>query len=382
MTDLIEQLTAAFEEERRNARPPQTADDIPLSYEAITPQWLTSVLCERSPGAQVVSYQLGPKDDGNSNRRRIFVEYNDHPAAANLPRQVFCKATQGLANRISLGIPGALQCEVNFYNLVRPLLSIEAPICEHARYNSALNSIVVMRALPQGTTFCNHDTPIDRHRAERQMDLLATVHGQFLDKPELDRGLAVFPTWPEFFGKIDYPAFAEACDVGFGMAQEVIPPRLFARRSEIWPATRKSVERHHHLPRTLTHGDVHLRNWYLTADGHPGLTDWQAVTRAHWSRDVIYAIGSCLSVENRRAWDRDLIRYYVERLSHVSGRAVSFDDAFLACRQQLFTALAFWTITLNPAPGMPDMQPRDSTVEFVRRLAIAIDDLDALDSFG
>ncbi|MEJ2459065.1 MAG: hypothetical protein P8Y58_13380 [Novosphingobium sp.] len=45
------------------------------------------------------------------------------------------------------------------------------------------------------------------------------------------------------------------------------------------------------------------------------------------------------------------------------------------------TVLAFWTNTLNPAPGMPDMQPRDSTLEFIRRITIAMDDLDTLDSF-
>jgi aminoglycoside/choline kinase family phosphotransferase len=381
MTTTIESLTAAFEAERRDARPPVSADDLPLSYEAITPEWLTSVLCRQSPGARVVSFRLGPADDGNSNRRRVFLEYDDHPASSALPRQVFCKATHGLANRISLGLPGAIQCEVNFYNLVRPLLSVEIPVCEHARYNAALNSIVVLRDLGPGTTFCNHTTRVDRDLALRQMDLLAAVHGQFLDVAELDTTLAVFPTWPEFFGRLDYPDFENACDAGFAMAREVIPARLLARRKAIWPATRKSVERHRHLPRTLTHGDVHLRNWYITGQGRPGLTDWQAVTRGHWSRDVIYAISTALSIEDRRAWDRELIRHYVEQLSRASGRPVSFDDAWLACRQQLFTALAFWTITLNPAPGMPDMQPRDSTLEFIRRLAHAIDDHDALDSF-
>src|SRR5688572_30018990 len=99
MTTTIESLTAAYEEEQRTARPPLTADDLPLRYEAITPEWLTSVLCGKAPGARVVSFRLGPADDGNSNRRRVFVEYNDDPASASLPRQVFCKATHGLANR-------------------------------------------------------------------------------------------------------------------------------------------------------------------------------------------------------------------------------------------------------------------------------------------
>jgi hypothetical protein len=30
---------------------------------------------------------------------------------------------------------------------------------------------------------------------------------------------------------------------------------------------------------------------------------------------------------------------------------------------------------------MPDMQPRDSTIEYLRRISVAIDDLDTLDSF-
>lgn len=41
----IEQLTAAYEREQRENRPLRTADDLPLSYETITPDWLTSVLC-------------------------------------------------------------------------------------------------------------------------------------------------------------------------------------------------------------------------------------------------------------------------------------------------------------------------------------------------
>jgi hypothetical protein len=32
-------------------------------------------------------------------------------------------------------------------------------------------------------------------------------------------------------------------------------------------------------------------------------------------------------------------------------------------------------------PGMPDMQPRDVTLEFILRIATAIDDLESLDSF-
>jgi hypothetical protein len=42
--------------------------------------------------------------------------------------------------------------------------------------------------------------------------------------------------------------------------------------------------------------------------------------------------------------------------------------------------MAWWTVTLNPAPGMPEMQPRPTAVEFVTRLGTAMDDLDSLDA--
>ncbi|MET0986982.1 MAG: phosphotransferase [Steroidobacteraceae bacterium] len=380
MATTIENLTAAYEEERRNNRPPVSIDDVPLTYEAITTAWLTVVLCRRVPGARVLSHRLDTPDDGNSNRRRIFLEYNEAGRRAGLPERVFCKASQGLANRISLGPSGAIQAEVNFYNQVRPLLTIEAPVCYFANFNAALNSIIVMAELDPATTFCTHTTNITRERAESQMRVLAGLHGSFLS-PSAAQRLSVFSTWKGFFSNLDYPDYVKACERGFEMAEAVIPSRLFARRHEIWPATRKSVERQEQLPYTLTHGDVHLRNWYIAPDDRMGLTDWQAATRGHWSRDVIYALATSLTVEQRREWGDELMHYYLQELQRTSGQAHAFDSLLLNCRQQLMSVLAFWTITMNPAPGMPDMQPRDSTLEFIRRITTAIDDLDSLDSF-
>lgn len=378
----IEELTAAFCRERDRATPPRSADDIPFTYEAITPEWLSDVLCAAHPGARVVAHRLDTADDGNSNRRRIFIDYNDAGRDAGLPDRVFCKASQGLANRISLGLCGAVAAEVNFYRHVRPLLTIEAPRAYHAAFDpETFNSIIVMADLGDAVSFCTHTTEFTRARAEAQLRLLASFHGRFLDSPELDTRLGMLNTWPAFFGKLDYPAYEQACDQGFGRAHEVVPPRLFARRREIWPATRLSVQRHQELPHTLTHGDDHQRNWYITATGEMGLHDWQAVTRSHWSRDVVYALTTALTIEHRRAWERELLAYYFEHLQQAAGRTLSFDGMFDCYRQQLMSVLAFWTVTLNPAPGMPDMQPQDSTLEFIRRIATAIDDLDVLDAF-
>ena len=112
-------------------------------------------------------------------------------------------------------------------------------------------------------------------------------------------------------------------------------------------------------------------------DGH---NDWQCASLGNGSRDVAYAISTSLGVEKRRLWERELLEYYADRLAASGGPRPDPTDLFLRYRQQLFAALAWWTGTLGQPPDAPKMQPPETSREFIRRMAIAIDDLDALDS--
>lgn len=388
MNPLIEQIQAAYERDQlRKDEKVYAASELPLSYEAITAEWLTDILCSKHPGAAVTAHRLGEPDSGSSNRRKIVIDYNQAGRDAGLPAALFCKATHGLANRMTLGLAGAAQTEVTFYNEIRPLLDIEAPVSYFARLDThSFNSIVVLKDLSGGgTEFCSHKTVMTRARVESQMALLARLHGKAYADASVRAKLPLFFTWSEFFNNTLAFGMREGSEGGFQSGQEVIPPRLFKRHAEIWPATVASVQRHDQLPPTLMHGDVHLKNWYVVGvgagSGEMGLGDWQVATRGHWGRDFAYTISTALTVEDRRAWDKELLRFYLDRLHAAGGPKVSFEEAWTHYRQQLMTALTWWTITLNPAPGMPDMQPRDITLEFIRRISTAMDDVDSLDSF-
>ena len=101
MSVLADQIQTLFEEDMKNvSQPVYDVADIPLSYESITPEWLTSALCASVPAANVESLELGPRDDGSSNRRRISIHYNEAGNSAGLPEKVFCKASHTLENRI------------------------------------------------------------------------------------------------------------------------------------------------------------------------------------------------------------------------------------------------------------------------------------------
>jgi aminoglycoside phosphotransferase (APT) family kinase protein len=130
------------------------------------------------------------------------------------------------------------------------------------------------------------------------------------------------------------------------------------------------------------HSDVHLGNWYISGEGRMGLCDWQCLGRGHWARDLAYALATTLSIENRRAWERDLLSCYLERMRDSCGLRISFDQAWDLYRQQIVLALMMWTPTLVHSRTTPDMQPEEMSLEMINRLTTAMSDLRSLDSFA
>ncbi|MGK2908284.1 MAG: phosphotransferase [Sphingobium sp.] len=380
-TDRIDGIKAAFARDQRDDPPAVNPGDIPWRYEAITPEWMTHILCKGHPEAHVVSVTLDVPDSGTSNRRRIFVEYNEAGQALGLPGSVFCKATVDLVNRLLLST-SALLSETSFYNLIRPQLSIEAPEAWLAVYDpESFASIVMLKDLGGSVTFCSHHTQMTLERAKNQMEVLAKLHGHFYCSPQLDTTLAHMFRYDDRFAALDRDHdFKSMCEAGLRAAAEVVPSRLMAREAEVWNATLRASARHGELPLTITHGDVHLKNWYITGEGRMGLSDWQVTSKGHWSRDLAYTIATALTVDQRRLWEKKLLEHYLFAFAAAGGEAVPFEEAWLNYRQQMLTTLAWWTMTLTPLGDVPDMQPRDITMEFIRRIAVAIDDLDTLDS--
>ncbi|MET0547267.1 MAG: aminoglycoside phosphotransferase family protein [Caulobacterales bacterium] len=385
MNDIMDRIRAAYEAELKNPRQVTDPKEVPPTYEAMTPEWLTKVLCKAAPGSQVQGFRFDVRDDGSSNRRRIFIDYNQAGKDAGLPASVFCKAAENLHNRIVLGVSGTAAAEANFYNLVRERLPIEAPKALYAGFDPEnFAYLIMMRDMGDSAQFPTDKTLLTRANAEAMVETLAGLHSTFFQSPELGSATIPFKTWPVWWSEMmtGAPTFPACCDAAFGEAESVIPARLFRRRAEVWPCTDKSVQRHNELPHTLIHSDVHIKNWYIAPSGAMGLHDWQLATIGFWARDFVFSTTTALTVEQRRAWQLDLLRLYLEKMAQKGAPQMGFDEAFLNIRQQLMTALAFWTITLHPTADMPAMQPEDTTMELIKRMATAIDDYDSLDSFG
>jgi hypothetical protein len=374
-SDLREQIKQLFDQEQRENRIARGENDIPISFEAIAPEWFDHVVCRDVRGAHVTAIRPDEPDDGTSNRRRIFLTYNERGEAADLPSAVFCKANHSLVNRQITASLGFTQGEDTFYNRYRDRLDIEAPRALLAAYDPrSWKSIIVMHDLElDDAVFCTLETEVTRARAESQMQLLARLHGQGFGDQRA--GVADLPLFESFFHGMDETfGFETICDEGLSAAEEVVPPALFARRAEIWPATLRSIAVHAAHPRTYTHVDCHLRNWYVARGDKMGICDFQTFSRGHWAFDVAYAMTTSLEVEDRRSWGDDLLRCYLETLHAHGGPQIPHSEARKYVRQHLFVALSWWTSTLAVAIT----QPRQASLALIERITAAIDDFDAL----
>jgi hypothetical protein len=378
VNSLVEKITKLYHEEAALDRKALVYDDLPSSYEAITPEWLTAILCREHPGAKVANFALDRADDGFSNRRRIFLEYNEAGNRADLSRSVFCKACHDLTSRLMFGVTGAGPNEVLFFNVVRAMVNLEAPRGIFARCDpNSMNTMIIMHDMIDAKFF-EEDTVIDRDRASQMIQTLAALHGSFCDPQKMAKLDGRIQNFADFWEQIEVMGLQDRSNNGFRNAQAVIPPRLFAQAERIWPATKASVGRHRGQPLTLTHGDCHLKNWYLNGQSLIGLNDWQSLSTGHWSRDVAYALSTSLKIDDRRAWERDLLLEYVDALRAAGGPRVTFDEAWKDYCAQMFSGLAFWTFTLSPSPGETAVHSDRTKLKFVKRMTTAIDDLDSI----
>jgi hypothetical protein len=120
----------------------------------------------------------------------------------------------------------------------------------------------------------------------------------------------------------------------------------------------------------VIHGDPHLGNFYLDAGGRPCLLDWQLVQRGMWHVDVGYHIASTLTVEDRRASERDLLRHYLERLAELGVEPPPWDEALRALSRGIVHGFFLWGITTQVEPGLIEI--------LLHRLSSAAADHDAL----
>jgi hypothetical protein len=362
-----------------------TADEVPRCPREIDAKWLTAVLCAREPGAYVTSMRLGRGSSGTTTRRALEVDYNEVGLAAGLPTRLFAKCTTTLAQRLMLGLGGFLYGEPGFYTLVRPELEVEAP----RGYFGAVDprswrSIVLLEdvAATRGASFWQPSTQINRGQIEDLLSSAAEWHSRLWGDARL-AGWRWLKTPAEQMRLIDaLIGLANRLPVGAERARGVIPSGLRGRQSDLYAAMRRSMSMSSRGTPTLLHGDLHIANTYVLPGGRMGIVDWQVGLRGSWAHDYSYLVATALEIEDRRAWERELLDFYLERLTIAGGERIPRAKAWSAYRSALLYPYFEWVYTLGRSRLQPNFQPDGVSLTMIERISTAIDDLDSLEVVG
>ncbi|HSA50300.1 MAG TPA: phosphotransferase [Yinghuangia sp.] len=333
----------------------------------LSPEWLTALLGERHPGAVVTKVEVTERIETVATKVRFRVEYAEEVAGA--PTALCAKGYFNPDTRRR----GSPRQEADFYRLFANDLPVRTPPWVHAAIDEETgHPLVVMRDLvPDGVRFGDPLAGFTPEQAAGALDQIAALHAATTGEAKADEWAAVFP--PRLTSLAKY------------FTAERLQAQLDDGRAEGAPAEVLDGARLHaamgamarigaDLPRCLVHGDVHTGNMYTTADGEPGIIDWQVVQYGAWALDVAYHMASVLDPDDLAEAERGLLDHYLDRLAAHGGTPPTRDEAWRAYREHLPYGYYMWGITRNVH--------RPITERHTRRLAHAVARHGSLDLLG
>jgi hypothetical protein len=346
------------------------ATALPSTPEEITAEWLSVAL-----GRQVAEVVESEVVWGTATKVRLLVRYAE-PGDSDGPPSTLCAKGGFDARLAGYGLGPAYMLEASFFGDLAPELDARLPRSWFAGVDAEHGQGVVVfdDLVAAGCSFGEPVEPWSADRVAAALEVQAGWHAQ---------------TWGARAGYRDWlpvgsTSVRAACDVLLShdhwerhFAQDGVPalPESLQNRDRVTRAFETLWAADDAGTLCLAHGDAHIGNTYIDATGAPGFLDWQAVCLGPWSYDVAYFVGGALSVEDRRAHERDLLNGYLAALSALGGPRIDHDEAWLAYRRHTLHGL-LWAVT--PA----QMQPLERVVAMAERHATAIEDHDSLTAIG
>jgi aminoglycoside phosphotransferase (APT) family kinase protein len=306
----------------------------------VTPDWLTSVLARAgvlATGALVTGFDAVAVGTGQMADTVRFALTYDTPGAG--PETVVGKfASADEQSRATGQALRAYEIEVRFYREVAPRVAARVPAMYLAEVDPATGWFTLLMEDIAGARQGDQIEACGPAVAAAVLEEMAGLHAPCWEAPELaalewlNRNAAqteqllsmlvasVLPGFLERYGDALAPEHRHVCEV-------------FAANVPAYVQGRSG-------PSTAVHGDFRLDNLLFRPDDpRPVVVDWQTLVWGGCAADVAYFIGGCLTVEDRRAHEEELLAGYHEALCRRGVAAFTLDDLRGEYRRETFAGV-------------------------------------------
>ena len=340
---------------------PTTADDV-------TADWLSTALADRHPGVDVAGVEVLERHEVTNAHARLRVTYRT-PAGA--PERLFCKLPPNDDRRERILATGMGHREARFYAELAPSVGMRVPAAHVALTDDdGMFAILLEDLVSGGCEVSDGSWAIPVDAAAGAIEDLAELHVRYADPAVRAAAAPWVPVSRPTQGYAE-PMLRH----GIEHHRERLTDS-FVAISELYFAHHDDLQRlWHEGPPTIIHGDPHLGNLFLD-DGRVGFLDWGIINVNTPMRDISYFMTMAMSVEDRRANERDLLRFYLDLRAAAGLTDITFDDAWRAHRiHAAYNVPASCQVVMFP-DGMSDRR-RTFADAFLVRAQASLDDLEA-----
>ena len=260
---------------------------------------------------------------------RLELEYDDGAGAAGPASVVVKFAHPVAANRAIAMNTRMYEREVTFFNDIAHEVDVPMPECYAAMVDTTTGENIVVLQDMRHYRAADQLEGVSREDAKLIIDAFVPLHAKFwadTDPELLTAAMRIDGEYPEGFSP-GVEGTYQRCAELFGYC---ITPDVLAELDRYIGGIRPL---HHVMGRrtqTLVHGDVRLDNVMFGDDSqHPVvLIDWQAVMVSNPMQDMAYLLSQNLTIDDRRAHEDELVRYYHARLTELGVEGYSLEQCW------------------------------------------------------
>lgn len=322
---------------------------VPKDLGEITPAWLTAALRNGrdSGGASVQGYSVEAIAEGKGFMNQLFrlkLDYDSEPQGHPSSVVVKLPSTDPLLRQVCDTL-GQNRREARFYRDVGTGSHLQTPYIYHCGIDPATGDSVLvqedMSSARQGDSVagCSMDT------ARYALSQLARFQAPWWGNPRLDE-LEWMPARDEEAGAYQelytgaWRSFIDKAADGMPGNLRLLGDRLCDEVPKIKAMLAKN-------PRTITHGDYRLDNFFFTTRAGaeaPVVFDWEFCVRGRGTYDVATFISDAFPPERRRKEELGLLRAYHSTLAADGVEDYPFEECLADYRLSMLEVFVFWIV--------------------------------------